>query len=184
MPNWCNNGLVLTHKDPAMIDRVVKSANEGILNEFIPCPQELVDTVAGSMPQGPERDAHQAQMARNIEKFGHKDWYDWNIANWGTKWDISADTCDRVDANTVRLSFDSAWSPPLGAYAKLEGQGFKVQAFYYEPGMCFAGIYENGEDDYVEFASATSETVREVVGERLDDYFGISESMAEWETEE
>ena len=42
MPNWCNNTLELTHKDPMMILRA-KNAYEadGLLDEFIPIPYEL-----------------------------------------------------------------------------------------------------------------------------------------------
>ncbi len=187
MPNWCNNGITIRHSDPAMIDRVIKG-QEGVLMEFIPTPQELVETVAGSMPQGPERDAHQAQMARNIEKYGYKDWYDWNVANWGTKWDFNLENVERQDANTVTAAFDSAWAPPIDAYVKLCALGFEIEAFYYEPGMQFAGKFTGDEndysDDYVEFGGATSETVREMVGAEIDDYFGISEDMAQWEEED
>ena len=47
MPNWCNNNLTLTHSDPAMIQRAVTAYQEGkLLQEFIPCPQELLETTA------------------------------------------------------------------------------------------------------------------------------------------
>jgi hypothetical protein len=179
MPNWCNNGLVLTHKDPAMIQRVVDSASKGILNEFIPCPQELVDTVSGFVGEG-QAELEDKQRA-NLEKYGYTTWYEHNVNEWGTKWDVTADTCERVDENTVHLSFDSAWSPPISAYQKLEAMGFEVQAFYNESGMAYCGIYEDGSDECIEYGSATADTVREVVGERLDDYFAISESMEMWE---
>ena len=181
MPNWCNNGITLRHADPAMIDRVIKG-KEGLLMELMPTPQELIDTVSGFM--GVDKDAeHKAQQAANIEKYGYKDWYDWNIANWGTKWDFSLENVERQDANTVTAAFDSAWSPPIGAYAALEAMGFEIEAFYYEPGMCFVGKYADGVDEYYEYGGETSETVREVIGAELDDYFCISESMSEWEEE-
>ena len=63
MPNWCENTITLSHKDPAMIDRVVKG-QEGLLMEFLPTPKELVDTVAGFMGED-KREFHEAQMKRN-----------------------------------------------------------------------------------------------------------------------
>ncbi len=185
MPNWCNNGITIKHKDPAMIDRVIKG-KDGLLMEFCPTPQELVDTVAGFMGEDKQA-AHEAQQRANIEKYGYKDWYDWNVANWGTKWDISLDSCERTDPNTVEASFDSAWAPPVNAYEKLCAMGFEIKAYYNEPGMCFCGVWEGNEndsfDDYYEYSGETSETVRETVGDELDDYFGISEDMAQWEEE-
>lgn len=179
MPNWCNNGITLRHADPAMIDRVIKG-QEGLLMEFLPTPKELTETVAGFMGED-KRAAHEAQQAANIEKYGYKDWYDWNVANWGTKWDVNLDSVEREDANTVRASFESAWSPPTTAYEKLMELGFEVTAYYYEPGMCFVGKWENGEDEYYEYGGESSTTVREAIGEELDDYFGISEELANYE---
>jgi hypothetical protein len=61
--------------------------------------------------------------------------------------------------------------------------GFEIEAFYYEPGMQFVGKWVDGEDDCIEYGGATADTVREMIGEELDDYFCISEGMVEWEEE-
>lgn len=185
MPNWCNNSITLRHADSAMVQRAQEALAAGrLLQEFIPCPQDLIDTVAGFMGED-KRAAHEAQQKRNIELYGYANWYDWNVANWGTKWDIGGDDglTQRIDPNTLQASFDSAWSPPITAYERLEALGFEVEAMYYEPGMCFVGMYVNGVDECIEYGGYTSETVREAIGEELDEYFGISEQMAEYEEE-
>ena len=182
MPNWCNNGITLRHADPAMIERVLKG-KDGLLMEFLPTPQELLDTVAG-FPGADKEAEHEAQMKSNIEKHGFKDWYDWNCNNWGTKWDFNLENVENPDPNTVTAAFDTAWAPPIEAYNKLMELGFEIEAFYYEPGMAFVGKYDNGEDECIEYGGATSETVRDMIGEELDDYFGISEEMAQYDEEE
>lgn len=180
MPNWCSNSITLRHADPAMIDRVMNS--KGLLMEFLPTPQDLTDTVAGWMGEDKQA-AHEAQQAANIEKYGFKDWYDWNVANWGTKWDFELENKERQDPNTLTAAFDSAWSPPVTAYEKLMELGFEIEAMYYEPGMCFVGKWDNGVDEFFEYGSETSETIRAAIGEELDDYFGISDEMAQYEEE-
>jgi len=186
MPNWCNNGITLKHKDPAMLDRVVK-ATDGLLMEFLPTPQALTETMAGSYGDTEKQAALEAKEAENLKLYGYKNWYDWNVANWGTKWDFSLDSVERIDENTVQASFDSAWAPPIDAYVKLLALGFEIEAFYYEPGMGFVGKFTGDEedyfDDYFEYSGETSATIREAIGAELDDYFGISEEMAQWEEE-
>ncbi len=176
MPNWCANGITLRHEDPAMIQRAAKAFQEGkFLQEFIPCPAELLETVA----QMGTNDAEKA----NRDKYGYSSWYDFNVANWGTKWDVESSNVEIEDANTVTAGFDSAWAPPIRAYEQLMDLGFDLVAFYYEPGMQFVGKWDNGSDYCVEYGGQTSETVRDMIGEELDDYFAISENMAEWEAE-
>jgi hypothetical protein len=156
-----------------MIERAAKALQAGqFLQEFIPCPKELTETVA----QFGTNDHEKA----NREKYGYGSWYDFNIANWGTKWDVQSDNVAIEDANTVSASFDSAWAPPIRAYEQLMEQGFEIEAFYYEPGMAFVGKWADGVDEYYELSGEDSTTVRESIGEELDDYFGISESMADW----
>jgi hypothetical protein len=182
MPNWCNNGITLRHAGPAMIDRAAKALQAGqFLQEFIPCPQELIDTVSGFVGEG--QDLLEAKQRANVEKYGYTTWYEHNVNEWGTKWDVNADNVEIEDANTVTAGFDSAWAPPIRAYEQLIEQGFDVVAFYHEPGMCFVGKWDNGSDDCYEYGGATADTVRDMIGEELDDYFGISESMADWEEE-
>jgi hypothetical protein len=58
-----------------------------------------------------------------------------------------------------------------------------VTLYYYEGGMAYVGKWEEGSDDYYELSGETSETVRSAIGDELDDMFGISESMREYEEE-
>ena len=170
MPNWCTNDLTLRHKDPAMLDRAQTALAEGkFLNEFIPCPPELHEYDA------PEQD--NARADEFTAKFGAPDWYSWQIKNWGTKWDVDAFQIERA-GDTLTVSFDSAWAPPITAYNRLVEMGFEVQAYYNEFGMAFAGMYtgegEDVYDDCVDYSSWTAEQVRQEIP-LLDERFGISQ---------
>lgn len=130
MPNWCLNNITVEHEDSAMVDRFERAYNEGkTCNEFLPVPEGYYDD---------ER------------------WYDWCVNNWGTKWDIGAKPeqyglkATRV-GNQVSASFDSAWAPPIGLYDKLFELGYNVKATYWEPGMAYCGIWDNGYDNYIEY---------------------------------
>jgi hypothetical protein len=76
------------------------------------------------------------------------------INAWGTKWDIAEPGVTREEG-TLYLNFDSAWAPPTVAYeALIEQEGVEsVSATYFEPGMDFAGSWDNGMDDYIENVS-------------------------------
>lgn len=183
MPNWCSNTLTLTHDDPAEIQRAIQAFTAGrLLDEFMPTPADL-DIEASFGTNDPKL---QKLYEANIEKYGFPNWYDWRVANWGTKWDVSCDCPPEPGENdkTVTLSFDTAWAPPCNWYAFMNEQGFGVTAYYYEPGMCFVGKWENGQDDYHEYGDHDSNTVREAIGDELDDMFCISEEMAQYEADE
>jgi hypothetical protein len=53
-------------------------------------------------------------------------WYEWNCREWGCKWDASnVELQEPYEANgklTIGYRFDTAWSPPLEAIAKLSQQ--------------------------------------------------------------
>lgn len=178
MPNWCDNTLTLRHDNPEMIDRVVDSLKqEKFLSEFIPMPDELRKTNSPNSVNADEM----------LAKYGYSDWYSFCVSEWGTKWDFGSESVDREDDNTVSFYFESAWSPPIEAYKKLAKLGFTLEAYYHEPGLCFVGkvITDNSDivNDYHDYSDETSETVREVIGEELDDYYAITESMQEFEDE-
>ena len=183
MPNWCNNSVEIYHTDPAMIERVREAFNKGaLLNEFIPVPADL-QIVAGSVPVAEEAE-HKAKEEANRETHGYTNWYDFCVNEWGTKWDVGADGNLAQDIpGGLMLGFESAWSPPIQAYEKLFYMGFKIRAMYYEGGMAFAGIYEDGCDEYYEYGGMNSAQIAEELPPELDEAFGISESVAEWEAE-
>lgn len=183
MPNWCNNTVEISHTDPAKMQALVSSINEGKFCNFaIPTPEDL-NITAGFLGNGDEQRELERKSAENVEKYGYANWYDYQVAKWGTKWDVDPYEPATLNGNSITFGFDSAWSPPTGVYEALEEQGFLVRAYYWESGMCFCGKWEDGFDDYYEISNMNSDEVRDVIPEDLDEAMGISESMAEWEEE-
>jgi hypothetical protein len=165
MPNWCNNTMTISHKDPAMIARARAAwMKHSFLQEFIPCPQELIDTTEGYLGEDKQAELN-AKQAANIEKYGYPTWYRFNLAKWGTKWDIGYDKDYENNPynetpNQFTVYFDSAWSPPTDAYYALENMGFKIEATYYEGGMDFIGEFIDG-DDYTYVVEGCPDHLRE-----------------------
>jgi hypothetical protein len=104
-----------------------------------------------------------------------------SVNTWGTKGEIAGEIDDVEDG--VVLSFDSAWAPPIGLYEKLYALGYEVTARYYEPGMAFAGQYEDGSDDCYDYSGMNADEIEKYLPEELDQYFGISETVSQWEEE-
>lgn len=184
MPNWCNNTLTLEHDDPAMIQRAYDALErQEFLQEFIPVPEDL-KIVAGRMGDGDEQRELERKTAENVEKYGYGNWYDFCCGEWGTKWDVGDQGCSDIhpDGRMLQTSFDSAWSPPIGAYQKLEALGFRVSAMFYESGMAFAGSYENGNCDDFSLDGMTADEIEQNYPD-INDAFGIADSIREYEAE-
>ena len=164
MPNWCENKMTIKHQDPLMIKRARDAWMSGqFLNEFIPIPNDL-KIVSGRVgaDDNPEQVLLVAQQAANQTKYGYIDWYAFSTNEWGTKWDIgyhkdedNAPYNENQAEFTVRYS--SAWSPPEAACFKLVAMGFDITNYYYEPGMGFCGVFENGADTTYSIGQAPEE---------------------------
>jgi hypothetical protein len=186
MPNYCNNQLLLTHSDKKMILKAIKGFRKNnLMTEFCPCPKELTDTMTGSYSEGYHQELLKFKQELNIKYFGYQDWYAWNNANWGTKWDVGGhrEDINWIDAHNVRFSFDSAWCPPIAFYEKLEQLGFTVSAYYFEGGMAFCGMYSDGIDDCYDIEECKSQWIIDNIPEDIDNAFCISEQYAQWEEE-
>ena len=97
----------------------------------------------------------------NEEWFTSNNWYDWNVRNWGTKWDV-ANTDDEKYPETIlvsedktflQYSFNSAWSPPTKAIQKLSLQYPSLKLLLdYEEETGWGGEIEfnNGEETIIE----------------------------------
>lgn len=186
MPNWCNNSVTFKHSDPAEIKRLEQAFMRGeLMQEFHPIPEDL-NITAGTVgaPDSPEQIDLAAKEKANLEKHGFANWYDWSVANWGTKWDVgNEDGISSVDESSISVYFDSAWAPPIGFYEHMtEELGWNVEAYYYEPGMSFVGKWTEGEDE--EYAiEGDSKWVVENIPAELDEMFQISANMETWEEE-
>jgi len=186
MPNWCSNHITVRGTDPVAIKRLADAFDNGeFCGAVVPMPEEL-NITSGRLGDGAEQRELEAKSAANLEKYGYANWYDFNVAKWGTKWEIGGDGNEAErdeDGLGFSAPFDSAWSPPIAVCEALVEQGFEVVLYYYEPGMGYCGKFEDGSDDYYEYSGENSNTVRAAIGSDLDDMFGISESMAEYEAE-
>ena len=185
MPNWCNNYLELTHDDPAMIERAKRAFVDGrLLDEFVPVPKDL-HIVAGRV--GSDLDAEQIKLEedtkRNLETHGYANWYDFAVNEWGTKWDVGGDDGMLTEdgPNALRMSFDSAWAPPVPAMEKFMDQGFRVKLVYWESGMCFCGLFDENGDDYYDYTDMSADEIAETINSEIDECMNITESIREWE---
>lgn len=194
MPNWCSNSVTVTHPDQKELQRLVDAYNAGeTMQELFPCPCDLRDTRAGSFGQGtPEQTALEQKQADNIAKYGAKDWYDWCVDNWGTKWDFGREDgqpsaeikTNKAGEAYVELGFDTAWAPPLGFYAHLTAQGFRVKAYYFEGGVGFCGVWHDNVDDAIDIREFTQEWLADHVPAKICEVFNLYEQAAEMEATE
>ena len=186
MPNWCSNHITVRGTNSAEIKRLADAFDNGeFCGTVVPMPEEL-NITSGSLGDPVAQAELEAKSKANLEKHGFANWYDFNVAKWGTKWEIGGNGTEAErdeDGLGFSAPFDSAWSPPIGVCEALVEQGFEVVLYYYEPGMGYCGKWEDGFDEYYEYSSETSKTVRAAIGSDLDDMFGISESMAEYEAD-
>ena len=170
-----------------MIKRAHDALERGeFLNEFHPVPPDL-KIVAGRVgdDETAEQQALVLQENANRAKYGYTNWYDWCVNEWGTKWDVGSEGSATLNKDgSLTASFDSAWAPPIEAYRMLEDLGFEIKAYYFEGGMMFAGIYEDGDDDYYEVGSMNSSEAFDLLPEDLNETFGISKQIEEYESEE
>jgi len=136
MPNYCSNTLTLNdNSNDSILDVLKPYLNESghlSFEKIRPIPNELRGTIS---PTPLEADPKQQRML--VEKYGHENWYDWFVENWGTKWDADVHHSDEK-----AIGFTTAWSPSIGAIktlAILTGRDLRLT--YVEEGMDFCGEY-------------------------------------------
>ena len=106
-------------------------------------------------------------------------WYDWNIGNWGTKWDLdqygAVSLSEITDIGNGKFSFgigsSTAWSPALNFFAKLtELYPVRVIYNYADESMAFFGraVIEGGEILSDSYREITAEDYK-IAGAVLDE---------------
>lgn len=144
MPNHITNRLIIigTEEQVKQVREAIKGEHEDQFidfNKIAPIPKELEGTVSPmriisqqeydeqerkireddltefERALGLSRGLTQALANEYKQKFGHCEWYSWQTANWGTKWN-AYDQCE-IDEHIIE--FDTAWSNPHDLMIKL-----------------------------------------------------------------
>ena len=185
MPNWCNNSITIKGstetikqlwEDATADDGSGDNRERGLLSAMVPQPANMFQGSLGTKER------------QECAEQGIPNWYDWNVSNWGTKWDVSTEGLEFTDNGdgTAEITgwFDSAWSPPIDAYSTFcdDMDGVYLEAYYEESGMCFVGYWDSeGADDHYEYDEFTSENIRDNIPEYLVEEFALDERMDEQE---
>ena len=145
-----------------------------------------VVTIGHSDPKMVERVRSAFEAGRLCNEFLPHPTNEWSwehsVNTWGTKWEVEGEISD-TDEGGVTLVFDSAWAPPTGLYAHLHSLGYEVYARYYEPGIAFCGVFDNGVEDHYDYGGMNSDQIAEYLPGELDEEFEISSTVADWESE-
>jgi len=125
MPNDCYNYLEAPDGDLSLIADYISTAKlsysdlpEVFLDfeKILPIPKELENT-------DPNEDS--------------LNWYNWCVENWGTR-----SNSYEGQAQDEGISFNTAWSPPVGVIVALSKRiGKSLRLIYDEPGMDFCGEF-------------------------------------------
>ena len=155
MPNWCNNTFNV-EGDKETIDKFETYLDEkngkDWFDFFAPTPVELKED----------------------------GWYEWNVSNWGCKWNCDAQDWSR-DGNTISFWFDSPWGPPVELYYKIEQAGLTVKAEYMEEGMRFVGEFVDGSDETYEYQDVED---LDNIPDNLVENWNLHDQFESWEDED
>lgn len=171
MPNWCLNKVVVadlegSKKTKEKMDAVIHALNMCSINDSL----EFFDAI---IPRPKVRD---------------DEWYEWNVANWGTKWgakELFFDVSEGRDE--VTITFDTAWSPPTPIFDAIHELGLDVDANFEEHEGGYVGTYFNGvveSREPVEFVDDVDDFVidspKGYTNKEMSDF--IMDNNIEWTT--
>jgi hypothetical protein len=212
MPNWCANDVSILglSDNPEEFQKFLvhvgldteekreqatqSEAEFNLFNRLVPMPASLKDTTRAT---GMDEEFTNAMQGN--KDYEYTNWYDWSLANWGTKWDVDPRHVSLVD-NCLELSYDTAWSPANHVWEQVttEFPSLLNRVNYLEEGMGFMGQawYTEGEctkDDYLDISLGMYAAAGCVIGSdgEIDwdesdayDLYQLFEHWDEWMTKE
>ena len=138
MPNWFYFTLNVSGEEKDVqefvqnvkgTDQYETSGRDFDFNHFIPQPDNIF------------RDNLSTDDEKRCDELGIPNWYSWNIANWGTKWNACCDGRD-FNGNSVTYQLSTAWSFPTPVIEKMiekyPNLQFEIEG---EEESCAYGVY-------------------------------------------
>lgn len=118
MPNWVYNGLTVTG-EASEIERLVQQVGKPYETRYYNWEtkqEERKMTEEGGFYfwniVAPDESILDEYWSAANGSAPANNWYPWNNANWGTKWEACEVFLDRRDSSSVQFNFQTAWSPP------------------------------------------------------------------------
>jgi hypothetical protein len=154
MPNWVFNGLTI-EGNPQLVNTLVAQLNKPFVQVHdnwnietgqmekkqttYPNPVFAFYNIYNHLQAGIteyeylQQPDHKLPLEEALQ-FKGKHWYDFNVREWGTKWDVAVSSDDKYPETymegptengenlVVYYNFNTAWSPPFPALEKLSAQ--------------------------------------------------------------
>jgi hypothetical protein len=131
MPNWVFNHLTIDGskediaKLKAQVGATVKTKYKGV-DEIEEVDREPIFSFMNILPPPEDKldEYHAVHGYADGKKSGDTEynWYNFNVREWGTKWDARDVDLLEDDETYLHYKFDTAWSPPTEVIAKLAEQ--------------------------------------------------------------
>jgi len=153
MPNWVYNGLTI-EGNPEQVKALITQMNKPFVYSVEPLgdlsfgikqrkyvnPIFAFHNIYNYRDAGITDEVYHSQPPHNPDKsfadfmkFDTNDWYNFNVREWGTKWDVAVAEDDKYsntsiqeaengDNYVVYYNFETAWSRPMPALEKLSAQ--------------------------------------------------------------
>jgi hypothetical protein len=151
MPNWVFNGLTI-EGNPEQVKALITQMNKPFIYSITPVGDLSYDVkqtkyvnpifafhnIYSYRDAGIADEVYHGQPPRYTDfseamKFNTNDWYNFNVREWGTKWDVAVSEDDKYpDTNmeeaengenyVVHYNFNTAWSVPRQAISRLSAQ--------------------------------------------------------------
>ena len=164
MPNWVFNHLTIDGskediaKVKAQVGAVVKRKYKGVDEVDEKIDEEPIFSFMNILPPPEDKldEYHAVHGYTGGEKTGDTEynWYNFNVREWGTKWDARDVDLLEDDETYLHYKFDTAWSPPTEVIAKLAEQN---------PNLNLSLEYreEQGWGGEINFTGSSVEVVKE-----------------------
>lgn len=129
------NGVSVKNPNAGMIEESLSDESPISFWNFVAPTDEELPYYYHHLVKEEDKDDPNATKEENLAKalrFTGSGWYDWNIRNWGVKWDASNEsldtdlevmkTLDPEQNDELNYGFDTAWGVPEGAFLAMVRQ--------------------------------------------------------------
>jgi hypothetical protein len=157
MPNWVYNSLLI-EGEPEVVARIREQVSAPYETQHLDWQTNEVRVEKVEQPfsfwniiKPTDLDAYHDKP--NGKQDGHDHWYNWNLRNWGVKWDAKSAEIHEDDGSLC-YTFETPWGVPACVLLELSRQHptARIELEYEE---------ENGWGGTVIFDNGTEETTEE-----------------------